>query len=305
MHRMGISGKANYEPNSINNNWPRETPPAKKDGGFSTHAQPLSGEKVRVRSESFNDYYSQPRLFWLSQTKTEQDHIVGGFSFELGKVVRPWIRERVVDQLTYIDHQLAARVAENVGLALTKEQLAHPIPKDVNGLKKDAALSLYGEKEHPVKSRQVALLVADGVCGDSVAKITAELNGLGIHTKIFAPRLGKIKTLQGKEVNADGTIEGNPSVLVDGVIVVTGKECIEALLKNGNAKNYLLQAFKHLKAIGLQGEALKLYQALPLPKPDEGVLVDDDAKKVAEKFVTALKKHRVWSREAAAQEVPA
>jgi len=230
---------------------------------------------------------------------------VGGFSFELGKVVRPWIRERVVDQLTYIDHQLAARVAENVGLALTKEQLAHPIPKDVNGLKKDAALSLYGEKEHPVKSRQVALLVADGVCGDSVAKITAELNGLGIHTKIFAPRLGKIKTLQGKEVNADGTIEGNPSVLVDGVIVVTGKESIEALLKNGNAKNYLLQAFKHLKAIGLQGEALKLYQALPLPKPDEGVLVDDDAKKVAEKFVTALKKHRVWSREAAAQEVPA
>jgi len=226
MHRMGISGKANYEPNSINNNWPRETPPAKKDGGFTTHAQPLSGEKVRVRSESFNDYYSQPRLFWLSQTKTEQDHIVGGFSFELGKVVRPWIRERVVDQLTYIDQQLAARVAENVGLVLTDEQLAHPIPKDVNGLKKDAALSLYGEKEHPYKSRQIALLVADGGCGDSVAKITAELNGLGIHTKIFAPRLGKIKTLQGKEVNADGTIEGNPSVLVDGVIVVTGKESI-------------------------------------------------------------------------------
>ncbi|MCC3719083.1 catalase HPII [Rouxiella badensis] len=305
MHRMGISGKANYEPNSINNNWPRETPPAKKDGGFATSPQPLNGQKVRVRSESFNDYYSQPRLFWQSQTQFEQDHIVGGFSFELGKVVRPWIRERVVDELTYIDGDLAARVAANIGLELSDEQRAHPIPKDVNGLKKDDALSLYGDKVHPVKSRQVAILVADGVCGDSVEKITAELNALGIHTKIFAPRLGKIKTLQGKTVNADGTIEGNPSVLVDGVIVATGKASIEALKKNGNAKNYLLQAFKHLKAIGLQGDALKLYEALPLPKPDEGVIVDDDAKQVADKFIEVLKKHRVWSREAAAQEVPA
>ncbi|MEI4422408.1 catalase-related domain-containing protein, partial [Streptococcus agalactiae] len=78
--------------------------------------QPLNGQKVRVRSESFNDYYSQPRLFWQSQTQFEQDHIVGGFSFELGKVVRPWIRERIVDELTYIDGDLAARVAANIGL---------------------------------------------------------------------------------------------------------------------------------------------------------------------------------------------
>ena len=305
MHRMGISGAANYEPNSINNNWPREKPPAKKNGGFETYPQPLNGEKIRRRSDSFADYYSQPRLFWLSQTKTEQDHVVGGFSFELGKVVRPWIRERVVDQLTYIDHDLATRVAENVGIELTKEQLAHALPKAVNGLSKDDALSLYGNREHPVKSRQVALLVADGVCGDSVSAITTELNALGIHTKIFAPRLGKIKTLQGKEIHADGTIEGNPSVLVDGVIVPTGKGSIEVLKKNGNAKNFILQSFKHLKAIGLQGDALSLYEALPLPAPDEGVLVDGDAKLVTDKFIEALKKHRVWSREAAAAEVPA
>ncbi|EIC83271.1 catalase HPII [Serratia sp. M24T3] len=305
MHRMGISGAANYEPNSINNNWPRETPPAKKHGGFETSPQPLNGEKIRRRSDSFADYYSQPRLFWLSQTPYEQDHVVGAFSFELGKVVRPWIRERVVDQLSYIDHSLATRVAENLGIELSKAQQEYALPKAVNGLSKDDALSLYGNREHPVKSRQVALLVADGVCGDSVATITTELNALGIHSKIFAPRLGKIKTLQGKEINADGTIEGNPSVLVDGVIVPAGKASIEVLKKNGNAKNYILQAFKHLKAIGLQGEALSLYEALPLPTPDEGVLVDSDAKLVTDKFIEALKKHRVWSRETAAAEVPA
>ncbi|WP_045049290.1 catalase HPII [Rouxiella chamberiensis] len=305
MHRMGISGAPNYEPNSLNNNWPRETPPAAANGGFATQPQAVSGEKIRRRSETFADYYSHPRLFWLSQTETEQAHIVGAFSFELGKVVRPWIRERAVDQLTYIDHSLASQVAKNLGIELTQEQLSHPIPDAVSGLDSDEALSLYANKIHPVKSRQVAILVADGVCGDSVDKIVTELNALGVHTKIFAPHLGKVNTLQGGEIAVDGTIEGNPSVTVDAVIVPTGADSIAALKKNGNAKNYLLQAFKHLKAIGLQGDALELYQSLPLPQPDEGVLVDDDANLLTDNFVEALKKHRVWSREAAAQEVPA
>jgi catalase len=304
MHRMTISGTANYEPNSINNNWPRETPVAEENGGFSTSPQPLAGEKVRHRSDSFADYYSQPRLFWLSQTETERDHIVGGFSFELGKVVRPWIRERVVDQLTYIDHTLAARVAANLGLSLTKQQLQHALPGAINGLQTDAALSLYAQKQYPVKSRQVAILGADGICGDSLAKIKKLLTAQGVHSKIFAPHLGNIKTLQGKDIAVDGTIEGNPSVLVDAVIVVTGKESVATLMKNGNAKNYLLQAFKHLKPIALQGDGVRLYQSLPLPKPDEGVIVHDDTKPLTQQFIAALQKHRIWSREPLAEEIP-
>ncbi len=79
---------ANYEPNSINDNWPRETPPAAKRGGFESLAERVDGEKIRQRSPSFGEYYAQPRLFWLSQTPIEQQHIIDGFSFELSKVVR-------------------------------------------------------------------------------------------------------------------------------------------------------------------------------------------------------------------------
>lgn len=304
MHRMTITGAPNYEPNSINNNWPRETPPSATKGGFSTYPQPLNDKKIRYRSDSFADYYSQPRLFWLSQTEVEKKHIVGGFSFELGKVVRPWIRERVVNELTYIDHDLAKKVAENLGIQLTQEQLQHPLPKAVNGLQKDESLSLYANKEHVLKSRQVAILVANGVCGDSVQSIKKSLDKLGVHTKVFAPHLGKVKTLQGKDIDVDGTIEGNPSVLVDAVIVPTGKESIDVLMKNGNAKHYLLEAYKHLKAIAVQGEALNLYQALPLPEADEGVIIDDDVALLIKRFAAAMKKHRVWSREDAAQEIP-
>lgn len=304
MHRMSISGAANYEPNSINNNWPRETLSVDSEGGFTTYPQTTTGPKIRKRSDSFSDYYSQPSLFWLSQTKTEQEHIIGGFSFELGKVVRSSIRERVVDQLTYIDHRLAQSVAENLGIKLSQEQLSHPLPELVNGLEKDRALSMYDGQEQVLKSRQVAILAADGVCGESVEIIMKSLHKLGIHTKIFAPHLGKIATLQGKEINADGTIEGNPSVLVDAVIVPAGEGSIEKLMKNGNAKHYLLQAFKHLKAIGLQGCALELYKALSLPKPDEGIVINVDAKKLAQGFINAMKGHRIWSREKVALEMP-
>ena len=78
---------ANYEPNSINDNWPRETPPAAKRGGFESLAERVDGEKS-ASAAPFGEYYAQPRLFWLSQTPIEQQHIIDGFSFELSKVVR-------------------------------------------------------------------------------------------------------------------------------------------------------------------------------------------------------------------------
>ena len=40
-----------------------------------------------------------------------RDSIINAFSFELGKVTRPYIRERVVDLLTRIDPDLASGVA--------------------------------------------------------------------------------------------------------------------------------------------------------------------------------------------------
>lgn len=51
----------------------------------------------------------------MSQTPVEQEHIINAFSFELGKVTRPYIRERVVDLLTRIDPDLASGVARNLG----------------------------------------------------------------------------------------------------------------------------------------------------------------------------------------------
>lgn len=199
---------------------------------------------MRQRSESFGEYFAHPRLFWLSQTKPEQLHIINGFSFELGKVMRPYIRERVVDLLTRIDTELASGVAENLGIKLSKEQLSREMPKPVNGINSDPALSLYAQGNQVLKSRRVGILIADGVSGKSLDAICGALQKQGVHPQIFAPRMGMIKTAEGKEIQAEGTIEGNPSVLVDAVIVPDGEQSVKTLMQDGDAKYYLAPGFQ-------------------------------------------------------------
>lgn len=234
-HRMQIDASpANYDPNSIGNNWPRETPPEK--GGFTTSPQTVSGVKERLRSPSFAEYYSHPRLFWMSQTPVEQEHIINAFSFELGKVTRPYIRERVVDLLTRIDPDLASGVARNLGIQLTREQLSRELPRPVCGLEQDPSLSLYAHTDGNLKGLRVSLLAADGVSLKSVKEICDALHEEGIHPQIIAPHMGNITTEEGEELPVDGTLSGTPSVLFDSVIVPEGEQSVTTLLKDGDAK---------------------------------------------------------------------
>ena len=182
MHRMDIdTNPANYEPNSINDNWPRGTPPGPKRGGFESYQERIDGNKIRERSPSFGEYYAHPRLFWLSQTPIEQQHIIGGFSFELSKVTRPYIRERVVDHLAHIDTTLAQSVASNLGFELTEEQTQISPPPDVNGLTNAPSLSLYAGSKGDIKGRVVAILLNDQVKADEQLTIMQALQAKRLH----------------------------------------------------------------------------------------------------------------------------
>lgn len=299
MHKMQIDrSTANYEPNSTNNNWPRETPELEKGGGFDSYEQKVEGTKIRKRSDSFRDYYSQPRLFWLSQTKYEKQHIIGAISFELGKVSRHYIRERIVDRLCSIDHDLANAIACNLGITLTTEQTERKLPKLVNGLKEDPALSLYRTNTGVIKSRKVAIMIADGVNGKSLQTICKSLEKEGVHPQIIAPYMGVVMTDDAQEICVGGTIEGNPSVLFDAIIIPDNAN-IDLLGENGGAQYSIRQAYKHLKPIALPGNAAKMLQAANMPEDceDEGIITAGDTKEAMKQFIEALKKHRIWSRE--------
>ena len=299
-HRMQIdTAPANYNPNSIGDNWPRETPEAAEDGGFTTTPERVEGIKERLRSPSFAEYYSHPRLFWMSQTPVEQEHIINAFGFELSKVTRPYIRERVVDLLTRIDPDLAGGVARNLGIELTREQLSRELPKPVCGLEKDPALSLYAKPDGNLKGMRVSLLVADGVSLKSVEEICDALHKEGVHPQIIAAHMGTVKTEEGEDLLVDGSLAANLSVLFDSVIVPEGAQSIQTLLMDGDAKYHLRQAYRHLKAIGLPGDARKMLQAAALPDDmdDAGLLTPKDTKALMKPFITAMKQHRTWARE--------
>ncbi|EPE3190464.1 catalase HPII [Cronobacter sakazakii] len=306
MHRMDIdTNPANYEPNSINDNWPRETPPAPKAGGFESHQERIEGHKIRERSPSFGEYYSQPRLFWQSQTPVEQRHIIDAFSFELSKVVRSYIRERVVDHLCHIDISLAHPVATNLGITLTEEQMHVAPPKDVNGLKKDPSLSLYAVPGGTVKGRVVAVLLNDHVKSADLLAMLQALKSHGVHAKLLYSRMGSVTADDGSQLEVAGTFAGSPSVTVDAVLVPGG--AASALADNGDAVYYLLEAYKHLKAIGLMGDARGLKRHLAVPDTgEEGIVEADDASgSFMDDFIHQLACHRAWARTPKVASIPA
>jgi len=306
MHRQDIdTNPANYEPNSINDNWPRETPPGPKRGGFESYQERVDGSKIRERSPSFGEYYAQPRLFWNSQTPIEQQHIVGGFSFELSKVVRPYIRERVVDQLVHIDIQLAQRVADNLGITLTDEQRNTAPPKEVNGLKKDPSLSLYALPGGSIKGRVVAILLNDKTRASDVLGIMKALKAKGVHAKLLYSRMGEVTADDGSVLPIAATFAGAPSLTVDAVIMPCGD--IQSLLGNGDAVYYLLEAYKHLKPIAFAGDARQCKSLLNVSDQGEEGIVEGD--KVDGAFMDGLfdllAAHRVWSRSSKIAQIPA
>lgn len=307
MHRQDIdTNPANYEPNSLNDNWPRETPPAAKGGGFESYHEHIDGDKIRQRSESFAEFYSQPRLFWLSQTPVEQDHIVAAFSFELSKVARAYIRERVVDLLTHIDVPLAEQVANNLGIKLSDDALKTQPPKPVNGLDKDDSLSLYASGKGVIKGRQVAILLSDGVNAADVLNTLQALQVAGVHPKLLASHLGEVVADDGSTLPVDATFAGSPSITVDALLVPHGH--IDALLMSGDARHYVLEAYKHLKVIGLSGDARRFKSMLGLEDgvAEEGVVEGEKAEgALLETFLADMLKHRIWSRSAKADGVPA
>jgi len=295
-------GRAAYEPNSIDGGWPKETPPAAQDGGFESYQERIEAHKVRERSESFGDHFSQARLFFHSMSPNEQQHIIKAYSFELGKVEREAIRARQVNEiLANIDLKLAAAVAANLGLPAPK---AGTVQVKGSQLAQSPALS---QMNHPgtigISGRKIAILLADGVDAGSVDKVVKALEAQSARPMLLGPTSAPVKAADGTALAVDASMEGMPSVMFDGLWVPAGKASLEALEGSGVAKHFLLEAYKHLKPMGLSVEAKLLLNKLGL-KEDAGLLLGDD-QTAFDAFFKAVQGHRVWAREAAAEAIPA
>lgn len=304
------TSRTSYEPNSISGNYPVQA--KVEEGGFTSHQERIDAKKIRDRSDSFFDHFSQASLFFNSQSEVEKNHIVDALRFELGKVEREEIRKRMVGILTQVDEVLAKRVADGLGLEVPSEPskpINHGVPANADrekyesktgksSLKSSAALSMANTVKDTVKSRIIAVLATDGVNGAQLNATKKALLAGGAQAKIIATHNGFIKDDKGVAVKVDFTFLTSASVLFDAVYIPGGAPSVNALLAEADAVHFVTEAFKHCKAIAADKEGELLLKAALAPtgnsdKTPVGVLVNE--KPAA--FITAIAGHRFWERE--------
>jgi catalase len=307
------SDKTSYHPNSISDGSPMQVKVA--EGGFASHAERIDAIKVRSRSKSFFDHFSQATLFFNSQSNPEKQHLIDALTFELGKVEKIHIKERMLGLLTQVDKNLAAKVALGLGLPVPntlEKPMNHGVSADANAnenepihikseLDKSAALSMEGTIKNTIKTRKVACLVANGVKDESLNKIKKALLDNGATVKLISLKLGTINSEKGIKITVDGSFLTDASVLYDAVYIPDGKKSIAALIAEPNAIHFVNEAYKHCKAIatGADGIAflketfVKDIELKNLNMEEAGVITDGNS----DKFIRCIANHRFWKRE--------
>jgi catalase len=318
MHRQAVArGRVAYEPNSLGGGCPYQAGMA----GFVTAAAALAPargsktpaathDKVRGKPERFADHYSQAQLFYRSQSAAEQRHIIAAFRFELSRVTVPAIRERMVSILVNVDTALAQGVADGLGMALPAAQpmaLAEPVQSEVSRSPGLSLLARPGSTQ--AAGRRVAVLVADGVSGAALRQVYLSLAQAQAVPRFVGLRLGRVRTLEGQDIEVEASIEALPSVLWDAVALPDLPPGDPSLAAQPEAMEFVKDQYRHGKPVLALGvgacnwlDALGIPMALADGQPDPGIVLNDGAKLSQEAlaaFRAALSRHRPHDRELA------
>ena len=280
-------GRVAYSPSSLESGSPRQDP----QRGLSSFAGPLEGDKLRVRSESFADHFSQARQFYYSQTQPEQDHIVSAFIFELSKVDTLAIRQRMVGQLANVDPEIAGRVAKGLGMQGTVQPIATTVSARED-LPLSPALSILGKAQKTLEGRVVGCLVADGTDAKLLQALKKAVEKAKADFKVVAPRIGGAVAAGGMSIVADFQLAGGSSVLFDAVYLALSKGGANVLSNEAAAVAWVHDAFAHVKVIGATAESQPLLDKAGVAM-DDGVVIDSGPRA----FLDRATAGRVWKRE--------
>ncbi len=319
-------GQTSYEPNTLRGGCPFQA--GVDMGGFTSYAERIDAQKIRARSTSFFDHFSQATLFFNSQSEPEKRHIIRALTFELGKLETPAIRERMLGLLAQVDKGLANSVANGLGLSVPAK-LDKPInmsipadgdPRKFQSKRVEQAvqtsprLRMVGNPNFPndsIKTRKIAVLLADGFDDAAVSEMNKALLTAGGMPKTIAPRLGVVTGADGAELKVDFSFLTGSSVLFDAVYIPGGDASVAALMEQAEALEFVSEAFKHCKAIAATGAGVGLL-ATSLARQfseteaageqvadSKGVVSSRDAAigQMATAFVKAIAQHRHWERE--------
>ncbi len=278
-----------YTPSLIDPSGPREHP-----SGFRSFPAPVEGAKVRERSATFADHYSQARQFFMSQTEPEQDHIVAALVFELSKVEMPVVRAAMLGHLVNIDQELGERVANGLGhdAPIVPAEAAVATRTD---LEPSPKLSILANGPPTMVGRLVGILVTDGASSEIIGSLIEAATAAEASVKIIAPKLGGVTLDDGSKLKGDFQLAGGPSVLFDTLAIVASEDGVDTLLGEAAAVAWVHDAFAHLKVIAHSSEVADLLDVAGV-ETDEGIVPLAGAQDAAA-FIDVAGNGRIWARE--------
>ncbi|KAI8642540.1 catalase-like domain-containing protein [Parasitella parasitica] len=259
MQRNVYKGKVAYFPNTMKNNTPAMA--NDKDDGYLEYPEQLNARKQRGKGGKYSDHFSQAQLFWNSLTTAEQQQLVDGARFEIGKCPDYNVRSNMVQVLNRVDNNLAVRVAYSLGVPEPK-----PVTKNEKKTSEGLSIENY-PKPNNIRAKKVAIFTAPGTDVSEAKAMYNFLKKEGAYPEYVGFKLGEQDGL-----NTTHTFLTTSSVLYDAVYVPSGdKSAFKLLMDSVSAFPYnepsvfLLDAYRHGKPIAASGRAATLLKAAQLP----------------------------------------
>ena len=289
MQMANRKGRINYEPNGFGEG-PREDPLR----GYVSYRAPVTGEKLRMRPESFADHYSQARQFYVSQTQPERIHIADALIFELSKVRMPDIRKRMVAHLRNIDGDLAVDVAAGLGMRESPPPALAAMPTRTD-LDPAPSLSILARPQPGFRGRKLGILLGDGFDADLLGELVAAVIAAEADVCLVSLRVGGAVSADGGWVVANENLRGGKSVLFDAVAILAGSESAQVLAQTPAARDFVADAHAHGKYVAHHGAADLLEAVLTPDELDAGYFdLGDDAG--CDEFIAECANLRLWDR---------
>jgi catalase len=289
-------GVAPYRPNSLDGGNPFEAGDT-ENAFLDVPVQVAEAPKIRANPASFDDHYSQVRLFWQSMTPVEKEHIIAAYTFELSKCYEQTIKERQLQCLAEIDPVLCEQVAIGIGLPGPKPATAFA---DVTP---SPALSQLG-REWPIDGRVIGIVAGPETDLAEIAAIREAVFDAGLVPLVIAAHGGKLGDLA-----VQRTFDATRSVEFDALLVADAPAPAPGAVPSRDAKadapgpltldprvlRLVDEAWRHAKAIGAWNSGVAVLEQAGIAGTP-GVVSAGGGMQAFAALQELLATHRVWQR---------
>jgi catalase len=290
-------GVAPYKPNSLDGGCPFFA--GNDENAFvDAPVQIPATTKLRANPASFDDHFSQARLFWLSMSPVEREHIIRAYSFELGKCYEQAVKERQLQCLANVDPVLCEEVATALGLPAPQPTVTLTDPPA------SPALSQVGGA-WPADGRTLGIVVdpEDDEPG-GLAALRKAVFDAGMVPLLIAPHGGTVYGLAvqrtfatARSVEFDGLLlAGSPAPAPDALAARDAKAGAGSDAGTDPRVTLLVEeCWRHAKAIGAWGAGRAVLEAAGCADAT-GVVTGHSGGEVFDELRDLVSGHRVWDR---------